>query len=165
MPLLSWTSQTHPTILNLIHCQQFVQSLQCAQACKNGKFSKSTSMWKHKIPPSFTHRSLPTSLDFLSFTSILGHFLRMSIEKARAMTRHQRQDGICGSCNKMLPWKISIGVRISKDEMSRADFYQYRLTKVASQRNVFITHIKLGFKAIYWPNLMILIIKIFGWVG
>ena len=49
MPLLSWTSQTHPTILNLIHCQRFLQSLQCAQACKKDKFLKSTSTRKHKI--------------------------------------------------------------------------------------------------------------------
>ena len=85
------------------------------------------------------------SIDFLPFKC---YFPRVSIEKARVMTRHQRHDGICGSCNKMLAWKISIGVRISKGEMSRADFYQYRSTKVSSlaassQRNVFITQTKL----------------------
>ena len=61
-----------------------------------------------------------------SQTCLFHHFPRLSIEKARVMTRHQQHDGICGSCNKMLPWEISIGVRVSKGEMSRAaDFYQY----------------------------------------
>ena len=63
-----------------------------------------------------------------SQTCLFHHFPRLSIEKARVMTRHQQRDGICGSCNKMLPWEISIGVRVSKGEMSRAaDFYQYHL--------------------------------------
>ena len=113
-------------------------------------------------PPTFTYWSVNTSLDFLSFKS---YFPRVSIEKARVMTRHQRHDGICGSCNKMLAWKISIGVRISKGEMSRADFYQYRSTKVSSlaassQRNVFITQTKLCLQL--WTNLMILIIENFN---